>query len=97
MTHQQQHRLTVPHPRHPESSEVVAPHRWRPADVSDHGAAGTGPDMTSRIAQLTLDVVDPDRMAEFWSLALGYRVVPDEGRSIHRVPPDDAPAEDLDG
>jgi hypothetical protein len=45
--------------------------------------------MTSRIAQLTLDVVDPVKMSEFWSLALGYRAVPDEGRSIHLVPPDD--------
>ena len=46
--------------------------------------------MTCRIAQLTLDVVDVERMSEFWSLALGYRVVPDEGRSVHLVPPDDA-------
>ena len=48
--------------------------------------------MTCRIAQLTLDVIDPVKMSEFWSLALGYRVVPDEGRSIHLVPPDDASA-----
>jgi hypothetical protein len=46
--------------------------------------------MTSRLAQLTLDVVDIDRMATFWSEALGYRSVPDEGRSIHLVPADDA-------
>ena len=46
--------------------------------------------MTCRIAQLTLDVADVGRMSEFWSLALGYRVVPDEGRSVHLVPPDDA-------
>jgi hypothetical protein len=46
--------------------------------------------MTSRIAQLTLDVVDVDVMSTFWSEALGYRIVPDEGRSIELVPPDDA-------
>ena len=46
--------------------------------------------MTCHIAQLTLDVVDVELMSEFWSLALGYRAVPDEGRSIHLVPPDDA-------
>jgi len=46
--------------------------------------------MTTRIAQLTLDVVDVDVMATFWSEALGYRAVPDEGRSIHLVPADDA-------
>jgi hypothetical protein len=44
----------------------------------------------SRIAQLTIDVVDVELMSEFWSLALGYRAVPDEGRSVHLVPPDDA-------
>ncbi len=36
--------------------------------------------MTCRIAQLTLDVVDVERMSEFWSLALGYRVVPPDER-----------------
>jgi hypothetical protein len=45
--------------------------------------------MTCRISQLTFDVIDPVTMSEFWSLALGYRAVPDEGRSIHLVPPDD--------
>ena len=29
--------------------------------------------MTSRIAQWTFDVTDMERMAEFWSQALGYR------------------------
>jgi len=48
--------------------------------------------VTSRIAQLTLDVVDVERMATFWSEALGYRTVPDEGRSLHLVPADDAGA-----
>ena len=60
--------------------------------VSDSHGSGTRRDMTARIAQLTLDVIDPVKMAEFWSLALGYRVVPDEGRSIHLVPPDDETA-----
>ena len=40
----------------------------------------------SRIAQCTLDVVDVERMAEFWSAALGYRAERDEGDSIHLVP-----------
>jgi catechol-2,3-dioxygenase len=30
--------------------------------------------MTSRIAQVTLDVVDIDLMSRFWSEALGYRI-----------------------
>ncbi|CAA9287523.1 MAG: hypothetical protein AVDCRST_MAG41-4115 [uncultured Corynebacteriales bacterium] len=30
--------------------------------------------MTSRIAQWTLDVRDVERMAEFWSQVLGYRI-----------------------
>ena len=46
--------------------------------------------MTCRITQLTLDVIDAPKMSEFWSLALGYRAIPDDGRSIHLVPPDDA-------
>jgi predicted enzyme related to lactoylglutathione lyase len=45
--------------------------------------------MTSRLTQFTLDVADPERMATFWSQALGYRSVPDEGPSIHLVPADD--------
>jgi hypothetical protein len=48
------------------------------------------PGRTSRIAQLTIDVENVAVMSEFWSLALGYRAVPDEGRSVHLVPPDDA-------
>jgi catechol 2,3-dioxygenase-like lactoylglutathione lyase family enzyme len=42
--------------------------------------------VTSRIAQCTLDVLDVERMAEFWSAVLGYRVRRDEGDSIHLVP-----------
>ena len=42
--------------------------------------------MSSRIAQCTLDVVDVERMAVFWSAVLGYRVERDEGDSIHLVP-----------
>ena len=41
--------------------------------------------MTSRIAQITLDVIDPEREAEFWSQALGYRIERGDGRSIHLV------------
>jgi catechol-2,3-dioxygenase len=43
--------------------------------------------VTSRIAQCTLDVVDVERMATFWSSVLGYRAEPDEGDSIHLTPP----------
>jgi hypothetical protein len=43
--------------------------------------------MTSRIAQLTLDVVDVDRMAKFWAEALAYRAERDEGDSVHLLPP----------
>jgi predicted enzyme related to lactoylglutathione lyase len=42
--------------------------------------------MSSRIAQCTLDVVDVERMAEFWSTALGYRAEHDQGDSIHLAP-----------
>jgi catechol 2,3-dioxygenase-like lactoylglutathione lyase family enzyme len=48
--------------------------------------------VSCRLAQITLDVIDPVRMSEFWSLALGYRVVADEGRSLLLVPPDDVDA-----
>lgn len=48
--------------------------------------------MTCRIAQVTLDVADAPRMAEFWSAALGYEVRPDAGASIHLVAPNDARA-----
>jgi predicted enzyme related to lactoylglutathione lyase len=43
--------------------------------------------MSSRIAQCTLDVVDVERMAEFWSAVLGYRAERDEGDSIHLASP----------
>src|SRR5437868_3585337 len=49
--------------------------------------------MTSRIAQLTLDVVNVDKMAQFWSQALGYRAEPDEGDSVHLAPQDAATSE----
>jgi hypothetical protein len=42
--------------------------------------------VSSRIAQCTLDVVDVERMAEFWSAVLGYRAERDEGDSIHLTP-----------
>jgi predicted enzyme related to lactoylglutathione lyase len=42
--------------------------------------------MSSRIAQCTLDVVDVERMADFWSAVLGYRAERDEGDSIHLRP-----------
>lgn len=41
--------------------------------------------MVSRIAQVTIDVGDPELMADFWSAALGYTAFPDEGRSVHLV------------
>ena len=44
--------------------------------------------MTARLAQCTLDVVDVQRMAGFWSQVLGYRIEPDEGDSVHLVPAD---------
>jgi hypothetical protein len=43
----------------------------------------------SRIAQLTIDVVEPEAVAEFWCAALGYESRPDEGRSIHLAPADE--------
>ena len=42
--------------------------------------------MSSRIAQCTLDVVDVERMAEFWSAVLDYRAERDEGDSVHLRP-----------
>jgi predicted enzyme related to lactoylglutathione lyase len=44
--------------------------------------------MTSRFAQWTLDVHDVDRMARFWSAALGYRIEREDDGSAHLVPPD---------
>jgi catechol 2,3-dioxygenase-like lactoylglutathione lyase family enzyme len=44
-----------------------------------------------RIAQLTLDVQDIDRMAAFWSAALGYRVEKGDDGNAKLLPPDDAP------
>ena len=46
--------------------------------------------MSSRIAQVTIDVVNPTAVAEFWCAALGYQARPDEGRSIHLAPVDEA-------
>ena len=47
--------------------------------------------MTVRFVQWTLDVVDVELMAQFWSQALGYRA--DMGGDGHAklYPPDDAP------
>ena len=49
--------------------------------------------MTLRFAQWTLDVIDVELMATFWSEALDYRV--DAGADGHAklYPPDDAPAD----
>ena len=44
-----------------------------------------------RIAQLTLDVRDINRMAAFWSAALGYRVEQGDDGNAKLLPPDDAP------
>ncbi|MDP9822223.1 VOC family protein [Nocardioides massiliensis] len=49
--------------------------------------------MTSVIVQTTIDVQDVERMAAFWSQALGYAIVRNEGGSCHLVPPQDAPIE----
>jgi hypothetical protein len=46
--------------------------------------------VTSRIAQLTIDVVNPNVVAEFWCAALGYEARPDEGSSIHLAPANEA-------
>src|SRR4051812_32080129 len=40
----------------------------------------------ARIAQCTLDVVDVELMADFWSAVLGYVVENDEGDSVHLRP-----------
>jgi catechol 2,3-dioxygenase-like lactoylglutathione lyase family enzyme len=44
-----------------------------------------------RIAQLTLDVQDIEKMAAFWSAALGYRVERGEDGNAKLLPPQDAP------
>lgn len=43
-------------------------------------------EMTSRFAQWTLDVYDVERMARFWSEALGYRIARGEGGEVHLCP-----------
>lgn len=45
--------------------------------------------MVIRFAQWTLDVHDVDRMAAFWSAALGYRVEHGKDDDAHLWPPDD--------
>jgi predicted enzyme related to lactoylglutathione lyase len=45
--------------------------------------------MVSRFAQWTLDVHDVDRMAAFWSAALGYRIERGVDGDAHLRPPDD--------
>jgi predicted enzyme related to lactoylglutathione lyase len=47
--------------------------------------------MTVRFAQWTLDVRDTDRMVDFWSQALGYRVDRGDDGSAMLLPPADAP------
>ena len=47
--------------------------------------------MTSRIAQLTLDVLDMDRQATFWSEALGMVVDLGDDGAAKLYPPADAP------
>ncbi|MEJ3747668.1 VOC family protein [Actinomycetes bacterium KLBMP 9797] len=42
--------------------------------------------MVSHIAQWTLDVHDVDRMAEFWSRALGYDIDKTDEGNVHLVP-----------
>jgi hypothetical protein len=51
--------------------------------------------MVSRIRQLTLDVHDVGRMAEFWSAVLGYRAELGDDGCGKLYPPDDAPAGEL--
>lgn len=31
--------------------------------------------MTSRVGDIVIDCVDPERLAEFWCAVLGYRIV----------------------
>ena len=48
--------------------------------------------MTSVLRQWTLDVQDVEKMAVFWSQALGYGIRPDaDGPGIHLLPPPDLP------
>lgn len=49
--------------------------------------------MTVRFAQWTLDVVDVDRMVDFWSAALGFDVKRGDDGSAKLYPPPDAPAD----
>jgi catechol 2,3-dioxygenase-like lactoylglutathione lyase family enzyme len=49
--------------------------------------------MTVWFAQWTLDVRDPERMAAFWSAALGYEIDRGEDGSAMLFPPAGAPPE----
>jgi catechol 2,3-dioxygenase-like lactoylglutathione lyase family enzyme len=51
--------------------------------------------MTARIAQWTLDVLDVDRMAQFWSAALGYRIDKGDDGSAKLYPPEGSAPETL--
>ncbi|MFD6264321.1 VOC family protein [Micromonospora chalcea] len=47
--------------------------------------------MTARVAQYTLDVSDLDRMARFWSAALGYTVSRGDDGNAKLYPPSGRP------
>ncbi|HWS33007.1 MAG TPA: VOC family protein [Actinoplanes sp.] len=44
--------------------------------------------MTSRIAVIAIDALDPPRVAEFWMAVLGWQIVDEEGGVISIGPPD---------
>jgi hypothetical protein len=49
--------------------------------------------MVSRFRQWTLDVHDVEKMALFWSEALGYGIEPGDDGDAHLRPPADRPGE----
>ena len=53
--------------------------------------------MPSAISSIALDAVDPSRLAEFWTQALGYRIAEtDEDGVVSLVPADGAAGPDID-
>jgi Glyoxalase-like domain len=44
--------------------------------------------VTSRIAVITIDALEPRKVADFWAAALGWRVVEEDSQGISIAPPD---------
>lgn len=44
--------------------------------------------MTSRIAAITIDAIEPQKVADFWAAALGWRIIEESPEVLTIGPPD---------